>query len=218
MNETITWRMRSRNSAKFRGLIHKQLFDFARRLGDVEKAVGLPHEDPTHLGKGNWRRTAALSVPGESKEESTPEPASVAATAPVEIPSQAGLSIELVSSDAASGAPDPEEIPARHSAEKPTFIKVRAPLPAWCKESREAVERMEKELPPLVTITAISEYFGVSYTLIHTAVVKGRLAITHKGDTMRIPRESVAEYVRVYGVPRPRKLFYGSSTVREYQK
>lgn len=113
-----------------------------------------------------------------------------------------------------------EPVPAPHPvpAEMPAFVKVRAPLPAWKKETKEAVSKLGSALPALASVAELAEYFGVSYNKIRNLILHGRLGITHQGRSWMIPRESVAEYLRVYGVPRPRRLFYGVSGVVESEK
>lgn len=123
-----------------------------------------------------------------------------------------------------AGPDKPAPAPAPVPAEMPAFVQVRAPLPAWRKETKEAVSKLGSGLPALASIPELASYFGVSYTKIHTAIIRGRLAVTRQGRAttrgrpMMIPREAVAEYVRVYGVPRQRKLFYGAAGVAEFEK
>jgi len=141
--------------------------------------------------------------------------------ATIEIDMKSAIAACILGQMKSAGIVDPDKpAPAARPvpAEVPAFIQVRAPLPAWKKETKEAADKLGSALPALVSIPELAAYFGVSHTKIHTAVVKGRLAVTRKGQVMAAPRESVAEYVRVYGVPRQRKLFYGSAGVTEYPK
>jgi len=159
---------------KFRVSIDKRLFDYARRITEIEDQMKL-----------------AIA---------------------------AGIMSGLV------GPNKPAPAPAPVTAEMPAFVQVRAPLPAWRKETKEAADKLGTALPALSSIPELAEYFGVSYNKIHTAIIRGRLAVTRQGRAttrgrpMMIPREAVAEYVRVYGVPRPRRLFYGASGVVESEE
>jgi hypothetical protein len=161
--------------AKFKESIDKRLFDYARRITEIEDQMKLAIAAGIRAG-----------IIGPSK----PAPVS--------------------------------DKPAPVPAEMPAFVQVRAPLPAWRKETKEAADKLGTALPALSSIPELAEYFGVSYNKIHTAIIRGRLAVTRQGRAttrgrpMMIPREAVAEYVRVYGVPRQRKLFYGSAGVVEH--
>jgi hypothetical protein len=93
-----------------------------------------------------------------------------------------------------------------------------APLPAWRKETREAVDRIEKELPALSSIPELSAFFKVSPGQIRNAVLNGRLRVIRQGHLIRIPQEALCEYVRIYGLPRSQRLFYGSSRLAEFRE
>jgi hypothetical protein len=91
-------------------------------------------------------------------------------------------------------------------------------LSDWQKETSDAVEKLNKELPALSSVPQVAMYFHVSYSQIRDAMMRGQLAIIREGKRIVVPRESVAEYVRCYGVPKQRKLFYGSAGVKEIPK
>ncbi|MGA2977539.1 MAG: helix-turn-helix domain-containing protein [Spirochaetia bacterium] len=90
-----------------------------------------------------------------------------------------------------------------------------AALPPWREELKDAADKLGTALPPLSSIPQLAAYFHVSYGQIRNIVLLGRMAVVKQGRTIAIPRESVAEYIRIYGVPHPRRLFYGSSGVVE---
>jgi hypothetical protein len=93
-----------------------------------------------------------------------------------------------------------------------------AALPSWRKELKEAADKLGKALPPLSSVPQLAKYFAVSYGQIRNIILLGRMAVVKEGRTIGIPRESVAEYIRIYGVPHPRRLFYGSTGIVEISK
>jgi hypothetical protein len=78
------------------------------------------------------------------------------------------------------------------------------PFP-WKERTRAAVEKLEKELPPMCSVVQLAAYFQVPYGKIQGLWLTGRLAVNHEGRRITINRAAVAEYVENYGVPHVKK-------------
>jgi hypothetical protein len=177
-----------KESEKHREFSRTALSDFGRRLAILEKQM---------------REVIASSITGGQSARPGKRRADVAPPGPGDV------------DDTLSDADRAADMPALPALVRYIPAPRAAPLPPWRKELKEAVEKLGTALPELSSIAQLAAYFHVSYSLIRNTILQGRMAIVREGRVIAIPRESVAEYVRIYGVPHPRRLFYGSAGIVE---
>ena len=90
-------------------------------------------------------------------------------------------------------------------------LRLPGPDPAWRKEADAAAKKLQAELPPKSNIPDLMRRFGISYSRFTTLIGKKKLTAIREGAYLFITRESIVQYIKENGIPKPRSRRYGQT-------
>jgi hypothetical protein len=89
--------------------------------------------------------------------------------------------------------------------------RLTGPEPSWRKQAEADAKRLRAELPPTSSLPDLMRLFGVSRGRLDTLIGRGKLKTMREGWHIGVTRESIVEYVRENGTPKPRVRHYGTA-------